>query len=372
MANEMLTRPSAKESLRDVASRSTEKVSEFNVAAHGLRGLASILVLAAHILGGTARHIYPANESYVQAIEAPWYLGVFGVKLFFVISGYVILPSALRYPIAEFAKRRFLRIYPLFFVATVIFITLNLFTNEYPGLNNIESIVSGLLFINLFTGTEQLTPNAWSLSYEVMFYVLTCWVVYKSDKRPSAIGAILAWAACLVFLAIFPISIFFVAGALIRIFETRLAINTVLLRILEVLLLFAAGYSASRGLFDYALYDFADPAALGALVFTVAYFYLAVDPRSLTSLLLHNPFSNYLGAISYSLYLVHPYSYYIIRWIFVKLHLFTVDVWLSIATFGAVVFVSSVALSHIAHVFLERLPYSWYFHQRVYRANIVE
>lgn len=369
MADEILARPSASNSVRVVTSGSTERAGEFNVAAHGLRGLASIMVVGAHVLGGTARHIYPANESYVQAIEAPWFLGVFGVKLFFVISGYVILPSALRYSTSEFAKRRFLRIYPLFFVASIIFITLNYLTNEYPHLNNIKSIVSGLLFINLFTGTEQLTPNAWSLSFEVMFYVLTCWVIYAWVKRPSAIGAALAWAACLAFLVAFPVSIFFVAGALIRMFGGQITINTVLLRTLEVILFSAAAYSASRGLFEYTLYDFAEPAALGALVYTVGYFSLAVDPRSLTSALFHNPFSNYMGAISYSLYLVHPYSYYFIRWAFVKLQLFTDDIWFSIATFGAVVFVASVALSHIAHILLERWPYSWYFHQRVYRSD---
>ncbi|KQY14926.1 hypothetical protein ASE23_25845 [Rhizobium sp. Root73] len=372
MVDEILARPSASEPVRRVALNSVEKAGEFNVAAHGLRGLASIMVLGAHILGGTARHIYPANESYVHAIEAPWFLGVFGVKLFFVISGYVILPSALRYSIHEFAQRRFLRIYPLFFVASVVFITLNYLTNEYPKTNNVESIVSGLLFINLFTGTEQLTPNAWSLSYEVIFYALTCWVVYTSVKRPSAVAAALAWAVSLVFLAVFPISIFFLAGALIRLFGSRIAMGTALLRTLEATLFFATVYSASRGVFDYTLSDFSNPAALGALVFTVSYFCLAVDPRSLTSIIFNNRFSKYIGAISYSLYLVHPYAYYFVRRVFIQLQLFTSDIWLSIAIFGAAVFVASAGLSHVAHILLERWPYNWYFHQRVYRTNSVE
>src|ERR1700739_4346193 len=47
----------------------------FNRAAYGLRGLVSIRVLLAHIIGGTARHIYPQNAAYVKGIEHPWYLG---------------------------------------------------------------------------------------------------------------------------------------------------------------------------------------------------------------------------------------------------------------------------------------------------------
>lgn len=369
MAHDLLAPPHVKTSTNEPTSSPAIREAEFNIAAHGLRGLASLMVVAAHILGGTARHIYQANQSYVQAIEAPWFLGVFGVKLFFVISGYVILPSALRYSTSDFAKRRFLRIYPLFFVASVLFIALNYYTNEYPGLNNLKSIVSGLLFINLFTGTEQLTPNAWSLTFEVIFYALTSWVVYSFVKRPSRIGAAVACLVCLIFLVAFPISIFFIAGALIRIYSSQIAISTVWLRTLEIISFLAAAYSASRGLFDYSLSDFANPAALGALLFTVFYFLLAVDQRSLTSRLFRNPFSIYIGAISYSLYLVHPYTYYVTRLIFVKMGLFTDNVYLSILSFGVIVFVTSIALSHLAHICLERMPYSWYFQQRVYRSS---
>src|SRR5262249_25438546 len=146
---------------------------EFNPAAHGLRGVASLMVFAAHLLGGPAKHVYADNPEYASFVEGPWSFGIYGVNLFFVISGFVIMASVIRYNPTEFAERRFFRIYPLFFVSTILFAILNAATNAYPYSNNIYSLFSSLLFADLFTGTEQLAPNAWSLTYEVIYYAMT-------------------------------------------------------------------------------------------------------------------------------------------------------------------------------------------------------
>ena len=81
--------------------------SEFNAATHGLRGIASLMVFWAHLLGGTAEHIYPHNARYTDLIVGPWNVGIWGVELFFTISGFVILPSIMRYSLKDFGERRF-------------------------------------------------------------------------------------------------------------------------------------------------------------------------------------------------------------------------------------------------------------------------
>src|SRR5690242_6269345 len=101
----------------------------FNPAAHGLRGIASMMVFWAHLLGGTAKHVYAGNPFYVALVWGPWSFGAWGVELFFVISGFVILPSVMRYSLGQFALRRFLRLYPLFFVFTLFFAALNAVTH---------------------------------------------------------------------------------------------------------------------------------------------------------------------------------------------------------------------------------------------------
>jgi peptidoglycan/LPS O-acetylase OafA/YrhL len=344
------------------------RARDFNVAAHGLRGIASIMVLGAHIVGGTARHIYPGNEAYTRLIEHPWYFGTYGVMLFFVISGYVILPSVLKYSPREFALRRFFRIYPLFFVFTVFFIILNARSNAYPNINNVECVIAGLTFTNLFTGTEQLTPNAWSLSFEAVFYALICFVIYSFVMKPRPFLAALSASAALAFLIAYPISIFFIFGVAIRVFRDRLRLPTTALRILEVVLILSVVWAASRDHFEYTLDDLANPLVVAIIFLTAAYFYVAIDPRSLTSMATNNRVGIYLGTISYSLYLTHPYIYFVVRGLFMRYRLFTVNVAQSMMFFAVIVIILSIAASHFVHKALERWPYQWFFRQRIYRS----
>lgn len=349
------------------APASGTRSNDFNVAAHGLRGLAAVMVLFAHILGGTAEHIYGHDEAYVQAVKAPWYLGTFGVELFFVISGFVILPSALRYAPHEFALRRLLRLYPLFFVLSVIFVALNAATHAYPKLDTVEAVVSGFLFINLFTGTEQLTPNAWSLTYEVMFYILMCGTVHFCLRERSRVGAILMIVASTAFLIAFPIAIYFLMGCAIWLMTRRAWSVPLNPRLLEGATLCLTILFAAQGHFEYRWSDFQNPVVVPIILSTGCYFYFAVQPRSLTAAALDNPLMRYLGTVSYSLYLVHPYTYYLTRWLFSKFGLFTENIAASITLFAAVVVLLTLPLTHLVHVGLELWPYQRFFRQKIYR-----
>jgi len=344
-----------------------EKKGDFNVAAHGLRGLAALMVMFAHIFGGAAEHIYADNPAFVQAVKAPWYLGTFGVELFFVISGFVILPSALRYLPREFALRRFLRLYPLFFVLSLVFLALNHAAGAYPRLNNLETAVSGLLFINLLTGTEQLTPNAWSLTYEVMFYVLMYSIVYFTIHNRQRIPAFIAIIAALAFVAAFPIALYFVVGAAIRLAQGMHRKSKIDLRYFELPCMAAMVFFATRGHFEYHWHDFANPAVMPLVLSTGSYFYCAVCCGSLTSKILDNRIMRYFGTTSYSLYLVHPYTYYAVRLAFIRFGIFTEDVGLSMILFTAAVTALTLPLTHMVHISLELWPYQQYFGQRVFR-----
>lgn len=344
--------------------------TEFNTAAHGLRGVAAMMVFAGHLLGGTARHIYHDDPAYAQAVDAPWHLGTAGVVLFFIISGFVILPSVVRYSPGAFALRRFMRLYPLFLALTLLFVALNCVTHAFPKLNDPLTIFAGLTFTNLFFGTEQLTPNAWSLTFETIFYALICLVVYFAVHRPNRVALILAAAVSLAFIAFFPIACFFVGGVAIRIgYDRGWRLPKVPSRFLELTALACFIRFASMSWFAYVPADFANPIALAILASSLSYFALAASPDSLTAAALGSKPALYLGTVSYSLYLVHPYTYYVTRELFAKAGLFTDDQVASMALFYAVATPLTLAATHVVHKTLEMKPYQWMFHQRIYREN---
>jgi peptidoglycan/LPS O-acetylase OafA/YrhL len=355
--------------LREASEKPTSDKS-FNVAAHGLRGIASLMVFFAHLLGGTAEHVYASNSAYVAAIGPFWNFGTFGVCLFFAISGFVILPSALHYSPREFAARRFLRVYPLFFVLSVLYVALNAATNLYPDTNNLTAILAGLTFLNLFTHTEQLTPNAWSLTFEVWFYVFTGAFVFLAIRRPSKVGIAVLGLLAAFFIARYPIALYFVAGGLIRLAYDRYDwVRVGRHRLAESAALATCVFLSARGHYDYHLSDFQNAEVPVLVAATALYFCLAVSRNSLTALVLGNRLLRYFGTVSYSLYLVHPYTYFLTRSVFSHAHLFTANVVVSMGAFVVAASAITWILTHLANRTLELWPYELVYHQKIYRST---
>lgn len=344
--------------------------SEFNTATHGLRGIASLMVFWAHLLGGTAEHIYPHNARYLDLIFEPWNVGIWGVELFFTISGFVILPSIMRYSLKDFGERRFFRLYPLFFTLSVVYVVLNLFLNAYPNSNNLLTVVSGFLFLNLLTQTEQLTPNAWSLTYEVMFYALAAFGYHFLFRKRALLPAILVLLLSALFVVRYPVALFFVGGMLIRLaYDAKISPPVYLVRTFEILLAATWIYLAANFRTHFDRDFITTPQAWGLLLSTVLYFYFAVHPHSISSAISRFRAIAYLGTVSYSLYLVHPYTYLAFRKIFVQLGLFT-DNWpISMLLFFAVTTPVTLVVTHFVHRYLEVGPYQWFFRERIYRAS---
>lgn len=340
---------------------------DFNTTVHGLRGLAAFMVFIAHMLGGIGENVYFDRPVYLGLVEAPWNFGRWGVWLFFVISGYVILPSVMRYSPGEFALRRFFRLYPLFLAFSLLFIVLNAVSNAFPGLNSTGTIISALLMVNLLTHTEQLTPNAWSLSYEVVFYALTCLIFHAAARRRDFLSAgVLAFVAGLM-ISRYPAMAFFIAGIAARLAEDAELRPAPAVRIpLEIAAFLGCLYFASVRHYTFSLDDLNDPRVYGVFVSTALYFWMAVQPASLTSRLLDNRAIFYLGTVSYSLYLAHPYTYFAMRQLFVRMGLFG-DSWaFSVGLFLAVTIPLTLLFTHCVYVLLERYPYRWFFHERVF------
>ncbi|CAA0108992.1 O-acetyltransferase OatA [Halioglobus japonicus] len=120
-----------------------------------LRGIAAFSILIAH-------------TPYLQG-------GHFGVDLFFVISGFIMMYVTERSH-ENFLLKRAVRIIPLYWLGTLGLYSL---TWIAPGLLNTAStdithLLKSLFFIPYFNGTtiEPLLRLGWTLNYEVFFYLV--------------------------------------------------------------------------------------------------------------------------------------------------------------------------------------------------------
>ena len=148
-----------------------------------LRGIASMLVMIAHL-------------TVVQP-GAPWWLqlsaqtiGPGGVELFFVISGFVILlmlpglqgPSSLVVS-RDFALKRILRIYPVFwaaFIASILFVDYFEKTVWFAAPWDPPPQYYLMQNAMLVAQYNMYVPNAWSLAFEVHFYAVVTFCIFLS------------------------------------------------------------------------------------------------------------------------------------------------------------------------------------------------
>ena len=165
----------------------------------GLRGLAALLIIINHLV-----LVLPC----IRKTDLCYYTtqcGVFGMSLFFVLSGIVIyynyadrLLSSPGLGIRQFLLARFARLYPLYFVFILSFFIVNLF--RYPELaarhiSSLPLFLAGLQswIYGYIDGTEivylQAEANiSWSISTEFALYFLFVPVVFvlgKLDARKA-------------------------------------------------------------------------------------------------------------------------------------------------------------------------------------------
>ena len=138
----------------------------------GLRGFAVALVFLVHF----ADFLEPISDvSWLGALHE---VGNVGVDLFFVLSGFLIYKACIQRPInlRLYAWRRIERIYPAFLAAFAIYLLLMFLMPSASKLpdgvgEKISYILSNLLFLPGMLSIEPMMTVAWSLSYEVFFYL---------------------------------------------------------------------------------------------------------------------------------------------------------------------------------------------------------
>lgn len=159
-----------------------------------LRGVAAVTVLVHHAIemsNGSAGRFSP-----------DWLTtsGDVGVDIFFVISGFIMLHTSFRPsrpPIdpISFLKRRFLRVYPFYWLCllamSAVFLVGFMKSHAIGPARVVQSV--------LLLPDDPLINVSWTLSYEVFFYLLFAASLLSTARTTTAILSMAAIAAAILF-----------------------------------------------------------------------------------------------------------------------------------------------------------------------------
>lgn len=272
----------------------------FEPSIQGLRGLAALSVLLVHLydmplLAG----FLPTVPSWLNAT-----VGTFGrgVEVFFMISGYLIPASLVRHRlISKFFYDRCLRILPVFVTFHLILFAIGplvgyKFFKDIDALNYLKIFFANLLFLPDLLNLPLGQQNAWTLTYEWAFYVWFALAFYFASRSLPA-TVIVVLAGCFAAYC-FPISAYFLIGLVLGAVELRIK---------------APGFpglifSVACLALMYAMLEYVHPFA--GLLPAFLLFSTVLNPNSAIAQLLSRTQPQFVGKISYSLYLVHPFALY--------------------------------------------------------------
>ncbi|HCB0033589.1 TPA: acyltransferase [Klebsiella pneumoniae] len=261
-----------------------------------LRAIAAILVVITHFTG----------KAYsVKLLDHEFSSGAIGVDIFFIISGFIMMyVSDLKkqYPI-KFILNRFIRILPVHYFFLFILIIIFLIKPDVINSSVSKTYVweSFLLVPALRNDAEYLNPVIWTLCYEMMFYLIFCVSLNLKNLTTSAIATTLVISA-IVFSGFFykgdniyisaatdSISLEFCYGMLLYVFYKKgfLTFHWLLLLMLSIILYFV--------LKQFDFYRFIKLGIPSALIFIS---FLNMKNSKIT-------FLNFLGKISYEIYICH-------------------------------------------------------------------
>jgi peptidoglycan/LPS O-acetylase OafA/YrhL len=279
-----------------------------------LRAVAALSIAVLHVLHD-AIALDPGGLMARWHGALPW---ASGVDLFFVISGFVMVYASAdlfgrRDSPARFITRRLIRIVPLYWAATTLFLLMAL---SAPGsvsdaISGLADVVKSYAFIPARRPDGNIQPIyslGWTLNYEMFFYVVFAACIWLPRPRATALvtlllGAAMAMhplvpeqAAALVFWTA-PLMAEFLFGMAVALIATTPLSLAAPVRLGLVLLALALLMLAHRSGADGNA-----PVAVGLpMALLLAAAVLGRPLRISRALLL-------LGDASYALYLVHPFA----------------------------------------------------------------
>lgn len=274
-----------------------------NGSIEGLRGLLALLVLAIHIVKMASKvHLVAVPGSLAQ------FLGPYRACIFFAISGFFSVQTLTRNSdLKRFAGRRLARIYPLFFLLHLVMFIMGPHLNyEWMGQlradkgSYLVAFVSNLLLLPGLIDLPIAQKNAWTLSYEAAFYLLLGVLFWLPQRLRGMARKITIAVVCLICAAVVcwrPCAVFFLVGvSSFELFRRRKGQKTPRL---------LGGFTGTASLllgwliFPYSIW--------ASSIVAWPFFYSLILRTGFHSEILGKRWIRFLGKISYSVYLLHPF-----------------------------------------------------------------
>ncbi|GAA2726600.1 acyltransferase family protein [Cellulomonas aerilata] len=270
-------------------------------ALDGMRGIAALAVVGYHYLmhGPT---MYPELGVPVHAAL----VGREGVRLFFIISGFVIALSLRGSTVSRFAVSRFIRLYPVYWLGLCgTFLVVALFGPPSMGVSWFDALAN-ITMVQGFLGIPHVEGAYWTLGVELLFYITCAILWFGGALTPRRLPTTLyAWLG-MTLVAVVVIPREQLEWSAVAQNLPWFMVGIVALAIYEgdrrpAVLLFPAAAIGTVALAQPKI------AVFGALLFATVMLVLLWRPLGLTCRPL-----KFLGAISYPLYLLHQNIGYVL------------------------------------------------------------
>ncbi len=278
-----------------------------------LRFLAAFSVLLFHY---TFRGSGPDNRSIVTFPELGAYFkyAYLGVELFFIISGFVILLTAMDRSAREFIVSRITRLFPAYWTCVTLTLLAILAFGGSRYSATLWQYLINMTMLQDFAHVSPLDGVYWTLTVELKFYLLVFLIVVSGQihRLEYFLGA---WLAASIFLNavdglnpirffLFPgYSYFFIAGAIyLLIWLHGISVARVLMLATSYICAIRFAIADSKTFADYFHTNF-DPVVIGVILTIFFGIFIFIAFRK-TTWLDRREFL-IVGALTYPLYLLH-------------------------------------------------------------------
>ncbi|SFN47809.1 Peptidoglycan/LPS O-acetylase OafA/YrhL, contains acyltransferase and SGNH-hydrolase domains [Chryseobacterium oleae] len=273
-----------------------------------LRGISALLVCCFHF------------KEYINFKDLPignilFAKGSIGVSVFFVISGFIMAFTTLKKDfsihtskeIKLFYKRRIIRIVPLYFLLSAGWMIIGGTLMFYFHGEGLRRLIHSVLFLPQ-KDTFPVLYLGWSLNYEMFFYLIFGLSLFFKKGRYIFISVffIATYMAGLLFptenaylkMVSSHLNLYFVVGILFALLLDKISIRKIWAQVL---------CTAGILLFSAFLFNFIVISNSLLVLFVVSLFVLSFLLLDYTLHFKGNRLLIFLGDISYSLYLSHPF-----------------------------------------------------------------